>query len=453
MEFNVTTVSSMSCSNLRGLGTLVIGNPGLMEHRVASLRDLVNYTCHNTSIGPTLTFKCTDCHFSQDYMFISWQFVDLPNAPAGAVGFQFNLTTRNHADRRHMSFVSGTLKNASAFDDRPVTFRGMDTNILKFNLFPRLYHNLNDLRLLQPLFHEFIPGSFYRDINQFQTSLQTSRDGLINTTLYINYLSAYVVEIENQNIMGPVSFLADLGGLYCFSIGIFFYFLVQSEYRIKKLRNEDSTMRSIRNRLKAQNHWDKLRKYVTYTWGRSKLDEDLKSSKWGSGCSFLKAPSVRGSDSLRKRASQHRIDSIRLNRRESIPSEKNVIQRNIHMQGVKSSMAGSTLDIEGRLSDSGGKHLPGSTNNGTQHSVALCEGDAFESQEHSLTNDNVIPLPPSLANIEFKGGSEVDISDIQKNLQNLYNYNVVLREKLLATQTLLHNMASKSSTSLSESQT
>lgn len=33
---------------------------------------------------------------------------------------------------------------------------------------------------------------------------------------------------------------------------------------------------------------------------------------------------------------------------------------------------------------------------------------------------------------DFKPGSEIDMSDIQKNLQNLYEYNVMLREKLLA---------------------
>ncbi|XP_021681446.2 uncharacterized protein LOC110665557 isoform X2 [Hevea brasiliensis] len=423
MEFNVTTISSMSCSNLHGLGNLVTGNPGFIDHRVVSLTDLVNYTCQNTSTGPTLTFKCNNCRFNKDFMYISWQFIDLPNVPASAVGFQFNLTIRNHVDKRHTSFVSGTLKNGSAFDDRPVTFRGRDPNVLKFNLFPQIYHNLHDLRLIQPLFHEFVPGSFSRDATHLQASLQTSTDGLVNTTLYVNYLSAYLVEIEQQNIMGPVSFLADLGGLYCICIGIFFYFLVQCEYRIKKLRNEDSTMRNIRNRLKAQKRWDKLRKYVMYTWGCSKWADDLESSKHGSSCSCFVAPSVRGNGSLssRKRASQRRTDSIHLNRRVSIPSEKS----------VKGEVFGSTNDV-------------------TQHSVGLCEGDTSQSQPHSITDDNAIPLPPP---IEFKGGSELEISDIQKNLQNLYNYNVILREKLLTTQSLLHSLTSKSSTSLSGSQT
>lgn len=203
LEFNITTVSSMTCLNLRGLGTLVTGTPGSVDFRTAPLSNFADYACHNTSFGPTLSFKCSNCHRINDYTYISWQFVDIPNNPAIAVGFRFNVTAKTNARKKHLSFVSGTLKNASTSDDRPVTFRGKDANILKFNLFPRLYHNLNDLRLLQPLFHEFLPGSFFRETNTLQASLQSSNDGLINTTLLINYLSAYVVEIENRNIIGP----------------------------------------------------------------------------------------------------------------------------------------------------------------------------------------------------------------------------------------------------------
>lgn len=203
MEFNVTTVSSMSCSNLRGLGTIVTGSPGFIDRKVARLTDFVNYTCQNTSAGPTISFNCRKCQFSNDNMYISWHFVDLPSNPATAVGFRFNLTAKNHADKKHVSFVSGTVRNGSTFDDRPVTFRGMDSNILKFNLFPRMYHNLHDLRLIQPLFHEFLPGSFFRETTKLQASLETSSDGLVNTTLFINFLSSYILEIENQNILGP----------------------------------------------------------------------------------------------------------------------------------------------------------------------------------------------------------------------------------------------------------
>ncbi|KAK4403778.1 hypothetical protein Sango_0746400, partial [Sesamum angolense] len=211
---------------------------------------------------PTVTLQCNNCQLIRDFAYVSWQFVDIPNNPAIAAGFQFNLTAKNHGKRKHLSFVSGTLKNASDVDDKPITFRGVVPNILKFNLFPRLYRNLHDLKLIQPLFHEFLPGSYFGEVSQLRASLENSQDGMINTTLCVNFLSSYIVEIDNQNILGPVvmfflaleapfitlhsfvlyplfiatsivfstvlvSFLADLGGLYCISIGIFFYFLVQ----------------------------------------------------------------------------------------------------------------------------------------------------------------------------------------------------------------------------------
>ncbi|XP_050224804.1 uncharacterized protein LOC126674402 [Mercurialis annua] len=461
MEFNITAVSSMSCSNVRGLGTLVTGNPGFMDHRVVKLSELVTYICQNTSTGPTLTFKCTNCRISKEYMYISWQFIDLPNAPASAVGYHFNLTTRNHVDKRHFSFVSGTLKNGSASDDRPVTFRGKDSNVLKFNLFPRVYHNLHHLRLIQPLFHEFTPGSFFRDTAQLQASLATSADGLINTTLYVHYLSSYVVEIENQNIMGPVSFLADLGGIYCVSICIFFYLLVQCEYRIKRLRNEDTTMLSIRNHRKAQTNWDKLRRYVRYRWGISTMDDDLNKSKHDSSCNCITGPSIRTNGSARRSGSswsgkfRTRTDSIVLNKKASKPSEKNVVQGQTDTQGVELTVARYTLNTEGVNVDSAGEFSVkggalGSAKDGIrQHSANLHDG-ASHSQAHSRTDDNIIPLPPPL---DFKADSEADISDIQKNLQHMYNYNVILRENLLATQSLLNSIATKSSTSLSENQT
>uniref|UniRef100_A0A2N9EBB3 Transmembrane protein n=1 Tax=Fagus sylvatica TaxID=28930 RepID=A0A2N9EBB3_FAGSY len=207
LEFNITTISSMSCSNLRGLDTLVTGNPGFIDERVAPLSGFANYSCHNTSQGPTISIRCNRCKFTLDNLYISWQYVDLPNNPATAVGFQFNLSARNQANKKHVSFVCGTLKNGSSFNDKPVTFRGRAANILKFNLFPRIYHNLHDLRLIQPLFHEFLPGSSFYESSQLQASLENSNDGLINTTLYVNFLSAYIVEISHQNIVGAGNML------------------------------------------------------------------------------------------------------------------------------------------------------------------------------------------------------------------------------------------------------
>uniref|UniRef100_A0A2P2JEI6 Uncharacterized protein n=2 Tax=Rhizophora mucronata TaxID=61149 RepID=A0A2P2JEI6_RHIMU len=425
MEFNVTTISSMSCSNLRGLGTLVVGSPGFVDYKVARLIDFANYTCQNTSLGPTISLRCSNCQLNRDYTFISWQFVDLPSSPATAVGFQFNLTAKSHGDRKHVSFVSGLLQNGDTSDARPVTFRGNTPNILKFNLFPQIYHNLHDLRLIQPLLHEFLPGSSFIDTSQLQASLETPSDGLINTTLYINYLSAYIVEIENQNILGPVNFLADLGGLYCISIAIFFYSLVQCEYRIKRLRDEDSRMRQIRNRLKAQQHWDKLRKYVMYTWGCGILDDDYRSTERGNSWTGLIAPSLRGNRSVHRSGSsqeidlQNKQDTITFNRKVSLPSEKHLKQ----------------VPISG---------------DGKQHPIGLHGADTSRSQLHPPSDDHVIPLPPQLESVV---GPEIEMSDIQKNFQQLNDYNVMLRENLLATQSLLNTLVSKSVASSAEKQT
>lgn len=46
---------------------------------------------------------------------------------------------------------------------------------------------------------------------------------------------------------------------------------------------------------------------------------------------------------------------------------------------------------------------------------------------------------------EFKAGPEISISDIQKNLQSMYDYNVLLREKLMATQSKLHAIENNAS--------
>lgn len=47
-----------------------------------------------------------------------------------------------------------------------------------------------------------------------------------NLVLFVEQLCENSVILPNS-LFNAVSFLADLGGLYCISIGIFFYFLVQ----------------------------------------------------------------------------------------------------------------------------------------------------------------------------------------------------------------------------------
>uniref|UniRef100_A0A803L4B0 Uncharacterized protein n=1 Tax=Chenopodium quinoa TaxID=63459 RepID=A0A803L4B0_CHEQI len=401
MEFNITTISSMSCSQLRSLGTIFLGNPGSIDYRVAPLSTFANYSCLNTSRGPTVSLRCNNCPLGRDNVYISWQFIDLPGQPASAVAFEFNLTARNPAQKKHMSLVSGTVRNGTDLNDMPLAFRGMGTNILKFNLFPRVYQNLHNLKLVQPLFHELVPGSFIRDANALQASLQNPTNGLMNTTLHINFLSDYIVEIDNQNILGPVSFLADLGGLYCISIGIFFYLLVQCEYRIKRLRNEDQVFRNIRSRRKAQDHWDKLRKYVMYTWGPSSLLEDNHNFSGNGCCDCAGGASHRKGESLHKRSRQEiSLRAISFDKKDS--SRKGMV----------------------------GKHL---------------------SEPTKSLKDVNIPPPPTLP--EFNGSSNVDVSDIHKNLKDLYEYNTMLREKLVDTQSMLRVLTNKYPSMASEVQT
>ncbi|KAL3838550.1 hypothetical protein ACJIZ3_023141 [Penstemon smallii] len=510
LQFNITTISSMSCANLRGLGTLVTGNPAFIDHRIVPLSTFANYSCVNTTMGPTITLQCSNCQLIRDFAYVSWYFVDLPNNPATAVGFQFNLTAKNHDHKKHLSFVSGTLKNASSLDDRPVTYRGALPNILKFNLFPRIYHNLGDLKLIQPLFNEFLPGSYFGDVSQLQTSLQSSNNGLINTTLFVNFLSSYIVEIDNQNILGPapqlfleayqklvsvyytstcmhmdvlmvsVSFLADLGGLYCTSIGIFFYLLVQCEFRIKRLRNEDSIMREIRNRRKAQDRWEKLRKYVSYTWGSTLLDDNDTNETNGACCNDVIMKSLHQSGSSRKRRLVSRMDAVSFSRKVNLPSEKKAVPEHFQTQEVRSCLIEPALDLTKRSSFSIQKQLrPGRPgylgllitmevmhpenveHKGDEPSLCSHLKGVCQNQGVSVTDTaNIPPLPPfeavnshAMASKiglfeEFGSSTEPSMIDLQKNLQNLYEYNVMLREKLIAAQATIHDSAKKDPSSL-----
>ncbi|WMV25941.1 hypothetical protein MTR67_019326 [Solanum verrucosum] len=429
LEFNITTISSMSCLHLRGLGTVVTGNPGLIDYRFAPLSTFANYSCINTTKGPTIMLKCSRCPLSRDNAYISWQFVDLPNSPAAAAGFQFNLTATDPKNKKHVSLVSGTLRNGSNFDDKPVTFRGLTPNILKFNFFPRLYHNLNDLKLIQPLLHEFLPGSSFDEISQLQASLESPNDGLINTTLYINFLSSYIVEIKDQNVMGPevflgyvlmissspksaVSFLADVGGLYCVSIGLFFYILVQCEYRIKKLRNEDSVMRKVRSRRRAQDRWDKLRKYVMYTYAPNQLEEEYDMRNDGC-CTGVKMESLqRKSSSVRGKGSS-RLDTISFSRRVGLPSEKRAIPEKIDTQSATHFLPEPAADLQKNT------HLkekrfqenavpPNTKGSKPEDIVAPDEENALQAPAFPAANDVTVPPPPLL---KLQAADHVNVAD------------------------------------------
>ncbi|KAK1431528.1 hypothetical protein QVD17_07988 [Tagetes erecta] len=403
MEFNITTISTMSCANLQNLGTLFIINPGFLDFRTVPLSTFAKFSCENTTKGPMVTLKCNNCQLIRGKFYTSWQFVDLPNNPASAVGFEFNLTSSDRLDKKHTSFVSGILKKGSNMNAEFVTFRGKDTNILEFDLFPRIYRNKHDLKLIQPLFHEFLPGSSFGEINHLRDSLQNSSNGLVNVTLNVNFISSYIVEIDSQNVLGPVRFLADLGGLYYVSIGLFFFVLVQFEYKFKRLRHEDKVMRRIRNRKKAQEHWEKLRKYVVFTWGRGSLPHDDGSVVLTSCCSGILIKSNQNEGSLSRRRQHIRKDTISFNKKVTMPDDKvsqqewsgDVDNRNAHRQ------------------------------------QPLCSADG-------------IPLPPSL---EIQSDSEMSALEIQKNLQDLYEYNLMLRQELVYAQSMLHSLTSNDSAS------
>nr|XP_016464469.1 PREDICTED: uncharacterized protein LOC107787415 isoform X3 [Nicotiana tabacum] len=441
LEFNITTISSMSCLHLRGLGTVVTGNPGFVDYRFAPLSTFANYSCINTTKGPTIVLKCSNCPLSRDSAYISWQFVDLPNSPATAVGFQFNLTAKDPKNKKHLSLVSGTLRNGSNFDNKPVTFRGLTTNILKFNFFPRMYHNMHDLRLIQPLLHEFLPGSSFNEISQLQASVQRPNDGLINTTLYVNFLSSYIVEIKNQNVLGPVSFLADLGGLYCISIGLFFYILVQCEYRIKKLRNEDSVMRKVRSRRKAQDRWDKLRKYVMYTYAPNQLEEVYDMRNDGC-CTGVKMESLNRKSSSVKGRGSSRLDTISFSRKVSLPSEKRAISEQIDTQSATLFLPESAADRRKSTRLKEERFQENAVPPNTKDSKPEDLDNVIQAPAFPAADNLTVPPPPPL---ESQAADHISMTILQKDLQNLYEYNMLLREKLIAAQSMLHALSNKDS--------
>lgn len=452
MEFNITTISSMSCSNLRNLGTLLIGNPGFLDSRTAPLSTFANFSCENTTNGPTVMLKCNNCRLIRDNFYTSWQFIDLPNTPATAVGFEFNLTARDHRDEKHESFVRGILKNGSMDEEKFVTFRGRDPNILKFNLFPRIYRNKDDLKLIQPLFHEFLPGSSLDEINKLRDSLQSSENGVINITLQVSFLSAYIVEVDDQNILGPVGFLANLGGLYCVSIGLFFYLLVQFEYRFKKFRHEDSVMRRIRNRGKAQERWDKLRKYVIFTWGRGPLPSEDVTIVETACCSGILIKSHVNEGSSFKRRQQIRKDTISFNTKVSRTDEKKCSRDQVRTQGVACRFVDSASIPEVKFSDQmaqkeGSDDVKYVKETKEKDAIYLSnKGAPMQRPLAFAAND--IPLPPSL---EIEGGSEISAREVQKNIEKLYQYNVMLREELIRAQSILRTLTSEEA-SVSEQQ-
>lgn len=342
MEFNITMVSSMTCSHLSGLKEIVISSPGSMNYKVFLLSLYLNYTCYNTSRGPTVSIKCNHCQIPRQDFYISWQFVDLPNSPASAVGFQFNLTARDHTDDAHVSYVSGTLAPGSYRGGGLETLRGPDVNLLKINLFPTKFNYKHHLKLIQPFLHDYLPGSSFSNIGRLQASLQNSRDGLLNITLLVRYLSDYIIEVDKELVFGIVSFLAEVGGLSVTSLAVFLYLLSQCEARFTKLRSEDAIMRNIRRHKRAQRHWDKVRKYVNYTWGQSSINMTSRSKS---------KQMIRGCGSLHKMKQPFQM--LYLQNVSGMPSEKNFVAEAAETVDLTLNFEGFASSSEERFQFSG----------------------------------------------------------------------------------------------------
>ncbi|KAH9318001.1 hypothetical protein KI387_019770, partial [Taxus chinensis] len=448
MDFNITTVSSMSCAQLRGLGTLQTGVPGFIDERTLPLSDLVKADCHNTSRGPTVRFQCNHCELTKDNYYISWHFIDFPNSPAAAVGFHFNLTAKKPGSNEHVSVLSGAVKaGVNDSDNTPLTLRGTVGNILNFRLVPRSFQNVHNLRIIQAFFHEFIPGSFHSRTNELRASFQNPKDGLLNVTFHVNFLSDYIVEIDTEDIMGPVTFLADLGGLYAISIALFFYLLAQFEYRVNSLRYEDNSLLKLEARRRAREHWGKLRKYVMYTWGHNSSDA-LPSGTNKSNIIQRKTLGIHQPLEFSERCTS--ID-IRGKSQQTGGLKSEGTEKTANWQQLKNCLHGSggmelnkenVADTEGRLK---GPLCIEQASEQESRSIEMIdprkrkEASAMARKSESLGRN-----PPWLSNKEFLPAvpeipidQQMDIKSLQRYLGNLYEYNVRLREDFLAAQSVL----------------
>ncbi|XP_076918107.1 uncharacterized protein LOC143578400 [Bidens hawaiensis] len=161
-------------------------------------------------------------------------------------------------------------------------------------------------------------------------------------------------------------------------------------------------MRRIRNRKKAQERWDKLRKYVAFTWGRGSLSHEDGNVVRTSCCSRILTKPNQNEGSLSKRKQHIRKDTISFNKKVSIPDHK-----------VAQKVRSDDMDIA---------HI----------------------QQPMSSAANDIPLPPSL---ETKSDSEISGLEIHKNIQDLYKYNLMLREELIRAQSMLRSLTSNDSSS------
>lgn len=92
-------------------------------------------------------------------------------------------------------------------------------------------------------------------------------------------------------------------------------------------------MRKVRSRRKAQDRWDKLRKYVMYTYAPNQLEEVYDMRNDGC-CTGVKMESLNRKSSSVKGRGSSRLDTISFSRKVSLPSEKRAISEQIDTQSA-----------------------------------------------------------------------------------------------------------------------
>ncbi|CAH9077363.1 unnamed protein product [Cuscuta europaea] len=235
--------------------------------------------------------------------------------------------------------------------------------------------------------------------------------------------------------LNAVSFLADLGGLYCISIVIFFFMLAQCESRIKKLRNEDSVMQRIISRRRAQDHWGKVRKYVMYTYLGSLGDID--NNVRDDGCCTGVALHYKGS--LHKQREKRGLDTLSFSKKDRLLENKKTIleETGIAQKGahpISNEEKSASLNAQQFQEDT----LPHVKDGNHDSRIPL----------HHASGDLDLPSLPSL---EFHASEQMSLSHLQRNIENLYKYNAILREKLIAAQLTLNALSEQELPSTSSS--
>ncbi|KAK4403779.1 protein TRIGALACTOSYLDIACYLGLYCEROL 3, chloroplastic, partial [Sesamum angolense] len=189
------------------------------------------------------------------------------------------------------------------------------------------------------------------------------------------------------------------------------------EYRIKRLRKEDSIMRTIRSRRKALERWDKLRKYVRYTWGSCSL-EDPKSEPSEACCTGVMKKSLPQTGSSHRRRLRKKMDSLSFSEKVNLPNEKIVVPEHGCNQVVQGVASSKEDPLHGNAEQQ-------------RHESSLSSNVGGICQNKGLLPADIANLPP-LPSCEFGDTGEISMIDFQRNLQKLYEYNVMLREKLIS---------------------